>query len=51
MLTLRKDGKVGGLLHPDFTTDDELLATALEDFRQTLGRHGGSPGPSRDHTT
>lgn len=37
-LTLRDDGRVGGLLHPDCVQDPEQLAAALQDFHQCLGR-------------
>jgi len=37
-LTLRMDGRVGGLLHPDCVSDPAQLAAALQDFHECLGR-------------
>lgn len=37
-LTLREDGRVGGLLHPECVADAEQLAAALEDFHQCMTR-------------
>ncbi|MFJ2739667.1 hypothetical protein ACIO3O_08360 [Streptomyces sp. NPDC087440] len=37
-LTLRQDGRVGGLLHPEAVADATQLAAALQDFHETLGR-------------
>lgn len=37
-LTLRQDGRVGGLLHPECLDNPEHLAVALQDFHQCLGR-------------
>jgi len=37
-MLLREDGRVGGLLHDDCLQQPERLATALQDFHQTLLR-------------
>jgi len=37
-MILRKDGRVGGLLHPDCQSEPALLASALQDFHECLGR-------------
>ena len=37
-MILRQDGRVGGLLHPDCQSEPTLLASALQDFHECLGR-------------
>ncbi|GAB3067102.1 hypothetical protein [Stenotrophomonas tumulicola] len=37
-MILRQDGRVGGLLHPDCQIEPTLLASALQDFHECLGR-------------
>ncbi len=37
-LTLRADGRVGGLLHPEYATVAERMAEALQDFHACLAR-------------
>ncbi|MEI2260068.1 hypothetical protein OHC51_03665 [Stenotrophomonas indicatrix] len=37
-LTVRADGRVGGLLHSECAGDPEQLAAALQDFHECLGR-------------
>ena len=37
-LTLRLDGRVGGLLHPEYAAEPERLAEALQDFHECLAR-------------
>ena len=37
-MVLREDGRVGGLLHPEYVHEPTRLAEALQDFHQCLGR-------------
>lgn len=37
-LTMRLDGRVGGLLHPEHVHDAHKLADALQDFHECLSR-------------
>lgn len=37
-MVLREDGRVGGMLHPDYVQEPSRLAEALQDFHQCLAR-------------